>query len=146
MNPPVPDRENEVPRRTSEGTLLAGLHARGVRSSARASILSGRSPYSHGDETVLTNLPPDVVTFGDPLSKVGYTSTCLGKWHVGRDRGPPDFGFEYLGGSDRGIESGLREYREEFDVDTDRWIGKAVSGTPEPRRPRRDDGGTVEAE
>jgi arylsulfatase A-like enzyme len=77
----------------------------------------------HGAEAVLANLPPDVVTFGDLLSEEGYTNTYLGKWHVGRDQEPPDFGFEYLGGSDHhhdaGLESDFREYQEELGVDTE---------------------------
>jgi arylsulfatase A-like enzyme len=101
-----------------------------ICSSARASVLSGLLPHNHGmlnnchgAEAVMANLPPDVVTFGDLLAQEGYENTYLGKWHVGRDQGPGDFGFEYLGGSDqhhdRGLASDFREYQAELGVDPD---------------------------
>jgi arylsulfatase A-like enzyme len=101
-----------------------------ICSAARASILSGLYPHNHGmlnncheADAIQPNLSSDVVTFGEVLQQAGYTNTYLGKWHVGRDQGPSDFGFEYLGGSDRhhdeALESRFRDYQKELGVDPD---------------------------
>jgi len=101
-----------------------------ICSAARASILSGLYPHNHGmlnncheADAIQANLPPDVVTFGELLREAGYANTYLGKWHVGRDQGPSDFGFDYLGGSDRhhdqALESGFRAYQERLGVEPD---------------------------
>ncbi len=101
-----------------------------ICTAARASILSGLYPHNHGmlnncheADAILENLPSEVTTFGEHLREEGYTNTYLGKWHVGRDQGPSDFGFEYLGGSDRhhdaALESGFREYQERLGIDPD---------------------------
>lgn len=99
-----------------------------ICSAARASLLSGLLPHNHGmlnnchgDDAILENLPPGIVTVGELLRERGYANTYLGKWHVGRDQGPSDFGFDYLGGSDRhhdqALESGFREYQRHLGVD-----------------------------
>ncbi len=101
-----------------------------ICSSARASMLSGRYPHAHGvlnnvheADALRADLPADVPTFGERLRDAGYTNTYIGKWHVGRDRGPAAFGFEYLGGSDRhhdeALESGFRDYQRELGVEPD---------------------------
>ncbi|WP_129116803.1 sulfatase-like hydrolase/transferase [Halegenticoccus tardaugens] len=101
-----------------------------ICSSARASLLSGLYPHNHGmlnncheDDAILRNLPSDLPTLGERLAEAGYRNTYLGKWHVGRDQGPADFGFEYLGGSDRHhdpqLESSFRDYRRRLGVDPD---------------------------
>ena len=101
-----------------------------ICSSARASLLTGRFPHAHGvlnnvheSDAIRTGLPTDVPTFGERLREAGYTNTYVGKWHVGRERGPADFGFEYLGGSDRfhdrGLESGFEDYQRDLGVDPD---------------------------
>jgi len=101
-----------------------------ICSSARASMLTGRYPHNHGmlnncheADAIRPNLPPEIPTVGERLREAGYENTYLGKWHVGRDQGPSDFGFDYLGGSDvhhdAGLESGFREYQRELGVDPD---------------------------
>ena len=102
----------------------------GICSSARASLLTGRYPHAHGvlnnvheADAVRANLPADVTTFSERLQVAGYTNTYLGKWHVGRDRGPDDFGFQYLGGSDQyhdeALASDFSSYQREVGVDPD---------------------------
>ena len=78
-----------------------------ICSSARASLLTGLYPHAHGmlnncheADAVRPNLPSDLPTFGELLADAGYDNTYVGKWHVGRDQTPADFGFEYLGGGD----------------------------------------------
>jgi arylsulfatase A-like enzyme len=98
-----------------------------ICSSARASLLTGHYPHNHGmlnnsheADAIQPNLP-DHPTFGELLSKAGYTNAYVGKWHVGRDQGPEDFGFEYRGGADRHHDPDLagdfETHREELGVD-----------------------------
>jgi choline-sulfatase len=68
---------------------------------ARASLLTGRHPFEHG---LLSNyewnsghreeLPDDVPTISQALRSGGYRLGHVGKWHVGRHRGPEYYGFE----------------------------------------------------
>lgn len=101
-----------------------------ICSSARASLLTGLYPHSHGvlnnvhgTDALQENLSTDLPTFSENLKDAGYTNTYLGKWHVGRNQAPADFGFEFLGGSDRhhdwALESDFRDYQRELDVDPD---------------------------
>ncbi len=93
-----------------------------ICTSARASLLSGLFPHAHGmlnnsheADALQPNFPPDLPTLGEGLAEAGYENTYLGKWHVGRDQVPDDFGFRYLGGSDvhhDDIDRAFREYRE----------------------------------
>jgi arylsulfatase A-like enzyme len=91
---------------------LDRLAARGVRFSraftptaictpARASVLTGVLPFRHG---LLANHERNVgyredldgryPTFARPLRAAGYEVGHVGKWHVGRDLGPADHGFD----------------------------------------------------
>ncbi|ELY87251.1 sulfatase-like hydrolase/transferase [Natrialba taiwanensis] len=94
-----------------------------ICSSARASLLTGQFPHGHGmlnncheGDALQPNLPPGIPTFAGELDAAGYDCTYTGKWHVGRDQTPDDFGFSYLGGSDKhhdNIDDAFREYRAE---------------------------------
>ena len=100
-----------------------------ICSSARASLLTGLYPHNHGllnntheADALQPNLPPDLPTFGELLADAGYRATYVGKWHVGRDQTPEEFGFSYLGGSDvhhDDIEHAFRQYREGLGVELD---------------------------
>ncbi|WP_226039446.1 sulfatase-like hydrolase/transferase [Natrinema sp. DC36] len=97
-----------------------------ICSSARASLLTGRFPHGHGmlnnchePDALQANLPAELPTFSEELVAAGYDLTYTGKWHAGRDQTPADFGFSYLGGSDKhhdDIDDAFREYREERGV------------------------------
>lgn len=98
-----------------------------ICSAARASLLTGLYPHSHGmlnnchePDAIQPNLPPELPTFGELLAADGYHTAYVGKWHVGRDQGPGDFGFEYHGGADRHHDADLAgdfcKYREELGV------------------------------
>ncbi|MGM0389370.1 MAG: sulfatase-like hydrolase/transferase [Natrinema limicola] len=97
-----------------------------ICSSARASLLTGRFPHRHGmlnnchePDALQPNLPTDFPTFSEELANTGYNLSYIGKWHVGRDQTPEDFGFSYLGGSDKhhdDIDAAFREYRKERGV------------------------------
>ncbi len=111
-----------------------------ICTSARASLLTGLYPHNHGmlnnsheADAIRDHLPAGVPTFSEHLDDAGYDLTYVGKWHVGKapneddedqDGGPPpeDFGFEYLGGSDKhhdAIDTAYREYRERIDEPID---------------------------
>ncbi len=100
-----------------------------ICSSARASLLTGQFPHGHGmlnnchePDAIRANLSADLPTFSEELVAAGYDLTYTGKWHAGRDQTPADFGFSYLGGSDRhhdDIDEAFREHREERGVPVD---------------------------
>ncbi|ABK03110.1 sulfatase [Arthrobacter sp. FB24] len=98
--------------RSRHTPYLDGLAARGtvydraytptaICTPARASLLTGLHPFEHG---LLSNfewnsghrdeLPDGTPTFADELRKQGYRLGHVGKWHVGRERGPDFYGFE----------------------------------------------------
>lgn len=91
-------------RLASEGVAFDNAYTPiGICSSARASLLTGLSPHTHGmlnnchgPDALRPNLPPDLDTVGESLLEAGYTVTSAGKWHVGRDQRPSDFGFDAL--------------------------------------------------
>ncbi|WP_049928089.1 sulfatase-like hydrolase/transferase [Halopiger goleimassiliensis] len=129
-------------RLSSEGLRFARAFTPiSICSSARASLLTGRFPHGHGmlnncheDDALQPNLPPDIETFSEALDAAGYDCTYTGKWHVGRDQTPEDFGFAYLGGSDKhhdDIDEAFREYRErrgtplgEVDLEAELYTGE----------------------
>ena len=67
---------------------------------ARASMLTGVYPHRHG--MVMNNgdcgsrldFEPDARLFSHYLNDAGYRCGYFGKWHVGEERGPLDYGFE----------------------------------------------------
>ena len=122
-----------------ETEAIDGLAAAGVRfshaftpisicSSARASLLTGLYPHNHGvlnnvhePDAVRTDLATTLPTFGTALREAGYRNAYVGKWHVGRNETPADFGFDYVGGSDDHHDShltaGLERYQRDRGVD-----------------------------
>src|SRR6056297_972694 len=74
---------------------------------SRATILTGRYPFRHGmmlnptpDQALNFGLNPEEITLPEKLKTAGYTSACIGKWHLGHTPKyfPRKQGFdEYLG-------------------------------------------------
>lgn len=68
---------------------------------ARASLLTGQRPLTHGLFINDTPLRSEAVTIAEVLAKAGYATACIGKWHVdGHGRSeyiPPERrqGFDY---------------------------------------------------
>ncbi|WIV66936.1 sulfatase-like hydrolase/transferase [Natrialbaceae archaeon AArc-T1-2] len=111
-------------RLSSEGVRFERAYTPiSICTSARASMLTGLYPHNHGmlnncheEDAVRSTLPTDLPTFSERLADAGYDCSYTGKWHVGHDRTPEDFGFSYLGGSDRhhdDIDDAFRAYRRE---------------------------------
>ena len=100
-----------------------------ICSSARASLLTGLYPHAHGmlnnchePDAVQPNLPTELPTFGELLADAGYDTTYVGKWHVGRDQTPADFGFDHLGGGEGASDSddgGFRDHLRSHGVEPD---------------------------
>ena len=70
-------------------------------SPARASLMTGLYPHRHGviDNTNARDvsqreLREDAVTFSHLLRESGYRTGYVGKWHVGKDNTPLDWGFD----------------------------------------------------
>lgn len=128
----TPDSVVETPnidRLREEGMAFSRAYTPiSICSSARASLLTGLYPHNHGmlnnsheTDAIQPNLPTELPTFGELLAEAGYTNYYVGKWHVGRDQGPEDFGFEYRGGADRHHDAELagdfESYREDLGVE-----------------------------
>jgi arylsulfatase A-like enzyme len=79
--------------------------ASSVCSPSRAALLTGRYPLRVGVPRVLDpadpgGLPASETTIAEMLKSIGYATSCIGKWHLGRQPGflPTDRGFdEYFG-------------------------------------------------
>ena len=72
-----------------------------ICSPARASLVTGVLPFRHKllanferNVGYLEELPDTFPSFATLLHTVGYRTGHVGKWHVGRERGPEAFGFE----------------------------------------------------
>lgn len=89
-------------RLAAEGTVFDRAYTpTAICTPARASLLTGLHPFEHG---LLSNyewnsgqrdeLPQGTPTFAEELSRSGYRLGHVGKWHVGRERGPDYYGFD----------------------------------------------------
>ena len=93
-------------RMAAEGMKLTQFHvASSVCTPSRAGLLTGRLPIRSGLTRVFIpqspgGIPDEEVTIAELLQDVGYTSACIGKWHLGRpDRYLPlNHGFDYYFG------------------------------------------------
>ena len=69
---------------------------------SRTGLMSGRYPARiHGERGIPAALPSREVTIAELLKTTGYATACLGKWHLGMNRGmhPNDQGFDYFYGT-----------------------------------------------
>ena len=101
---------------------------------SRASFHTGVYPSRHGifnnvctPTAINTGLEPGTPTFSEQLREAGYDLVFCGKWHVSREEGPADRGWEELlvtagKGQVRGHQQSLERWR---------------SFIPEPKGPRR---------
>jgi arylsulfatase A-like enzyme len=91
-----------IDRMAKEGTRFTDFYmAAPFCSPSRAALLTGRLPARCGVPYVLfptehTGLPASEVTLPEMLKPAGYTSACIGKWHLGwrRELRPTRQGFD----------------------------------------------------
>lgn len=116
-----PTRTPNLDRLASQSAVFTQAYSAScVCAPARAALLTGRYPHRTGVVTLnmnkfpdLTRLQPDEVTIADLLSRAGYRTGLIGKWHIGRGDGfhPLDRGFEEFTGFDGSTEVGYFKYR-----------------------------------
>ena len=93
-------------RMAAEGMKFTQFHvASSVCTPSRAGLLTGRLPIRCGLTRVFIpqsegGIPDEEITIAELLKEVGYTSACIGKWHLGRPDKylPPNHGFDYYYG------------------------------------------------
>ncbi len=91
-----------IERLTKEGSELQRFYVHPVCSPTRAALLSGQMPRRFGVTDVMgprQTLPEGLATFPSTLRTVGYTTSLVGKWHLGKGTSTPmSFGFEHFYG------------------------------------------------
>lgn len=98
----------------AQGTRFTSAYAsQAICSASRAGLLTGLNPARLHLTTYLPGRPDTIsqrvlhpeITMHVPLSiksfpryfkDVGYTTGFIGKWHIGREPGPADHGFDYV--------------------------------------------------
>jgi len=99
----------------AEGVELRQHYVAPVCSPTRAGFLTGRYWSRFGITTPINNqgLPFETMTVAKALSKAGYSTALIGKWHLGSkpEWGPNHFGFEYSYGS---LAGGIAPYNHHY--------------------------------
>ena len=104
-------------RLAAAGTLFTQAYStQPVCSPARASVLTGLYPHTHGVGENNVPLPATAPTLAQLLRPAGYVCGYVGKWHLGRER-TPQAGFE------------------DFWVSTEEYGGGYAADDPDARRP-----------
>ncbi|HCQ78867.1 MAG TPA: arylsulfatase, partial [Verrucomicrobiales bacterium] len=99
----------------AEGVELRQHYVAPVCSPTRAGFLTGRYWSRFGITTPINNqgLPFETMTVAKALSKAGYSTALIGKWHLGSkpEWGPNHFGFEHSYGS---LAGGIAPYNHHY--------------------------------
>lgn len=122
--PDCPDIETpNIDRLREEGMEFNRMYTPiSICSSARASLMTGLYPHNHEmlnnchepDAIKRENLSPNHATFSELLKDEGYYNSYIGKWHVGKDQNPQEFGFHYfLDGTAAREKEEFKLYRRE---------------------------------
>jgi len=131
-----------IDKLAAEGMVFTGAYANAPNCApTRACLMSGQYTPRHGVYTVgspergqarlrkliptanKTNLDTKFVTIAEALKAGGYTSACIGKWHLGNAKPfrPVDRGFDVVFRKDRGAY-----FNKEGEYLTDRLTDEAV--------------------
>ncbi len=131
-----------IDKLAGEGTVFTSAYANAPNCApSRACLMSGEYTPRHGVYTVgspgrgkarlrklipianKTNLDTKFVTIPEALKAGGYTSACIGKWHLGNKEPfrPADRGFDVVYRKDRGAY-----FNKEGEYLTDRLTDEAV--------------------
>jgi arylsulfatase A-like enzyme len=87
-NSAVQAKTPNLDRIASEGVFFRNIFAPMPSSSpARASILTGRAPHTHGVRINARSLPPEEISLVEILRDAGYTTVSAGPLRRGRDQG-----------------------------------------------------------
>jgi len=85
-----------------EGVQLERFYGYPVCSPARSALLSGMMPRRFGVVDVVgpgqQGIPKGTPTLAAALQKAGYTTSLIGKWHLGTNPGPLGYGFDHFYG------------------------------------------------
>ena len=85
-----------------EGVQLERFYGYPVCSPARSALLSGMMPRRFGVTGVVgpgqQGIPKGTATLASTLQKAGYTTSLIGKWHLGTNPGPLGYGFDHFYG------------------------------------------------
>jgi arylsulfatase A-like enzyme len=83
-------------------TFMNAYTVTGICTPARASLLTGLYPHTHGMLnnaqqkvcSVKAELGDEFITYSQLFKNAGYQSAYVGKWHVGIQRDPTHYGFD----------------------------------------------------
>lgn len=85
-----------------EGVQLERFYGYPVCSPARSALLSGMMPRRFGVTDIVgpgqQGIPKGTPTLAACLQKAGYSTSLIGKWHLGTNPGPLGYGFEHFYG------------------------------------------------
>jgi N-acetylglucosamine-6-sulfatase len=83
-------------RMAAEGAhLVNSFVSTSLCSPSRASILTGQYMHHHQVVDNQRPVPEGTIFFPQYLQRAGYTTTFVGKWHMGHDRDDPRPGFDH---------------------------------------------------
>lgn len=98
-------RTPRIDRMAAEGMRFTDFYVSPICSPSRAALLTGSYPVRVGVPDVHLydapfGLSPDEITIADMLKPLGYSTACIGKWHLGQDDkfAPNRQGFDYFYG------------------------------------------------
>jgi arylsulfatase A-like enzyme len=125
-----------IDRIAAEGMRFLQAYANSaVCSASRTALITGRyqdrlpvgleEPLAVRDDGMIVGLPPGLPTLPAQLKQAGYSTTLIGKWHLGPlpDFGPLKSGYEHF----YGFREGGSDY---FDHDKRLWVDDELAHQP----------------